>query len=43
VIYYFAVQNHKFFMLDIYAKNEQEDLSIEQIRSLRNLVEEWLK
>lgn len=43
VIYYFALQNHEFFMLDIYAKNEQEDLSIEQIRELRNLVEEWLK
>jgi len=43
VIYYFALQNHEFFMLDIYAKNEQEDLSIEQIKELRNLVEEWLK
>lgn len=43
VIYYFALQNHEFFMLDIYAKNEQEDLSIEQIRNLKELVEGWLE
>lgn len=30
-------------MLDIYAKNEMEDLSFKQIHDLRNLVEEWLK
>ena len=43
VIYYFAAKNQEIFMLDIYAKNEQEDLSIEQIRELRNLIEEWIK
>lgn len=43
VIYYFAMQNGQFFMLDIYAKNEQEDLSIEQVRELKRLVEEWMK
>src|SRR5688500_14854462 len=39
VIYYFAADNQEIFMLDIYAKNEKEDLSIEQIRELKNLVE----
>ncbi len=43
VIYYFAGENQEIFMLDIYAKNEKEDLSIEQIRELKNLVEEWTK
>lgn len=43
VIYYFAVKNQEILMLDIYAKNEQEDLSIEQIREFKKLVEEWTK
>jgi hypothetical protein len=43
VIYYFAAENQEIYMLDIYAKNEQTDLSIEQIRELKNLVEEWRK
>ena len=30
-------------MLDIYAKNEKEDLSVEQMRELRNLVKAWIK
>lgn len=41
VIYYFANEKQEIFMLDIYAKNEKEDLSIEQIRELKNLVKEW--
>lgn len=43
VIYYFAAENQEILMLDIYAKNEQEDLSIEQTRELRDLVKEWTK
>ena len=43
VIYYFAAANQEIYMLDIYAKNEREDLSIEQIRELKRLVEEWTK
>lgn len=43
VIYYFAVVNKEIYMLDIYAKNERVDLSIEQIRELKRLVEEWAK
>jgi hypothetical protein len=30
-------------MLDIYGKNEREDLSIQQLRELKKLVEEWTK
>ena len=41
VIYYFAALNDEIYMLDIYAKNELEDLSIQQIRDLKALVEEW--
>jgi len=43
VIYYFATANREILMLDIYAKNEREDLSIEQIRELKFLVEKWTK
>ncbi len=43
VIYYFAAENQEILMLDIYAKNEKEDLSIEQIRELKKLVEDWTK
>jgi hypothetical protein len=43
VIYYFAVLREEIFMLDIYAKNEMSDLTIQQVRELKKLVEEWLK
>ncbi len=43
VIYYLAVSREKIFMLDIYTKNEKTDLTTEQIRTLKNLVEEWTK
>ena len=43
MIYYFAAENQEILMLDIYAKNEKEDLSREQIRELKKLVEEWTK
>lgn len=43
VIYYFAAENQEIYMLDIYAKNEQTDLSREQIRELKSLVEKWSK
>lgn len=43
VIYYFARENQEILMLDIYAKNEKEDLSIKQLRELKDLVEEWTK
>lgn len=43
VIYYFAKRHDEIFMLDIYAKNEMDDLSIQQVRDLRNIVEEWLE
>jgi len=43
VIYYLAVSKHEIFMLDIYAKNEKENLSAAELKLLRNLVEEWLK
>lgn len=43
VIYYFAVVRETFYMLDIYLKNEQEDLSQAEIKNLRSIVEEWLR
>ena len=43
VIYYFAVGNDTIFMLDVYAKNEKEDLSTFEVKFLRNLVKEWLE
>ncbi len=43
VIYYFAVAKETFYMLDIYTKNEKENLSKVEIKDLRSTVEEWLR
>lgn len=43
VIYYWADIRGYIFVLDIYAKNEKEDLSRDEIDSLRKEVENWLK
>ena len=43
VIYYFAVAKGTFFMLDIYEKSETEDLSQNEIKEMRSVVEGWLK
>lgn len=43
VIYYFAVAKGTFFMLDVYVKNEKEDLSQVEVKNLRSIVEEWLR
>jgi hypothetical protein len=42
VIYYLASARGVFFMLDIYAKSEKEDLTPDELKGLRKLVEEWL-
>lgn len=39
VIYYWAVSESQIFMLLAYAKNEQEDLTRDQIKALKSLVE----
>jgi hypothetical protein len=39
VIYYWAVAQEQMLMLLLYAKNEQDDLSPEQLRVLRMIVE----
>lgn len=41
VIYYWAVSREKIFLLDIYAKNEKEDLTQTEIKELRRVVEEF--
>ena len=41
VIYYWAVGREKVFMLDIYAKNEKEELTQTEIKELRRFVEEF--
>ena len=43
VIYYWAVKADQLLMLLAYAKNEQDDLSPEQLKTLRTLVEEDYK
>ena len=40
VIYYWAVQRSTILMLMIYLKNEQDDLSLNQLKILMGLVEE---
>ena len=42
VIYYYANRQEEIFLLDIYAKNDQADLSPAEIKLLRVRVEEWL-
>lgn len=40
VIYYWAVARDRIFFLRAYAKNEQSDLTRQEIRTLRRVVEE---
>jgi hypothetical protein len=42
VIYYWADARGYIFLLDIYPKSEQEDLTPREIKQLRAIVEEWL-
>ncbi|CAN5309794.1 hypothetical protein BH20ACI1_BH20ACI1_23530 [soil metagenome] len=41
VIYYWTDESGYIFLLDIYAKNKKVDLSINEIKTLRKVVEEW--
>jgi len=41
--FYWAVTENKIFMLLAYAKNERENLTNEQLKILKNLVEEEFK
>lgn len=43
IIYYFANAAGRIFLLDIYAKNEKEDLTADEIKDLKDAVEFWLK
>ncbi len=43
VIYYWYVGGETFYMVFLYKKNEQEDLTRNQIKVLRRLVEEYLE
>lgn len=43
VIYYLATAEGYIYFLDIYAKNEKEDLSKEQLKELSELTKAWLK
>ena len=40
VIYYWAVSNEQILLLYIYGKNERDDLTADQIRVLRRIVQE---
>jgi hypothetical protein len=40
VIYYWAVSQEQLLMLFLYPKNEQGDLTLEQVKILRHIVEE---
>ncbi len=43
VIYYWAVSESQIFMLLVYTKNERENLTQEQLKALRTLVEKEFK
>jgi hypothetical protein len=40
LIYYWAVQSEQILMLLMYAKNEQDNLTAEQLKVLRRIIEE---
>lgn len=40
VIYYWAVQHERLVMLLLYPKNERDDLTKEQLKTLRGIIEE---
>jgi hypothetical protein len=41
IIYYWVIALDRILMLDIYAKNEREDLSAGELKQLRTLIEEY--
>ena len=41
MIYYWVVARDRILMLDIYAKNEKEDLSAAELKQLRTLIEDY--
>ena len=41
VIYYWVVNNAQIRMLYVYPKGKQENLSIEQVRMLKKIIEVW--
>ncbi len=40
VIYYWAIRQDRILMLFLYAKNEQDDLTPDQLKLLRKIIEE---
>jgi hypothetical protein len=41
IIYYLELAGSSFLLLTLYAKNELEDLSMNEIKLLKRIVEEW--
>lgn len=41
IIYYFADNAGRILLLDIYAKNEEENLTADDLRELKNAVDFW--
>jgi hypothetical protein len=41
IIYYWVVSRDRILLLDIYAKNEREDLTAAQLKQLRWLIEDY--
>ena len=41
IIYYWVVARDRILLLDIYAKNEREDLTADQLKQLRLLIEDY--
>ena len=42
VIYYFAASHGRIYMLDIYTKDEQADVTLPRLRELKKLVDELM-
>jgi mRNA-degrading endonuclease RelE of RelBE toxin-antitoxin system len=40
IIYYWITEDHRIFLLHIYKKSQQEDLTSEQLKRLKSIVQE---
>ena len=43
IIYYYSVSNEKILLLDIYPKNEKTDLTAQELKNLKDVVQIWLE
>jgi mRNA-degrading endonuclease RelE of RelBE toxin-antitoxin system len=43
IIYYYAVSNERILLLDIYPKNEKNDLTANELENLKKVLQAWME